>query len=124
MKKIRVMLVDDHVIALHSLALFLRTLGNIEVVGQAASGTEAVALCARVRPDVVLMKVAMADMNGVEAAYQIHSFSPQTRILALTSSSEEQLLDAMLQVGAVGFLSKKASIDELTNAIQAAAVRS
>ena len=117
---IRVMLVDDHTMVRWGLATFLLVFDDFILVGEAESGRTAVDLCAKVLPDVVLMDMAMPDMDGVTATRLIHQQFPQVRIIALTSFKEGKLIRDALEAGAIGYLLKDVSADELAQAIRAA----
>lgn len=117
---IRVVIVDDHAVVRSGLAAFLMAFDDLELAGQAAGGEEAVALCAQVRPDVVLMDLVMPDMDGAAATQAIRQQTPQTRVIVLTSFKEEQLVQAALRAGAIGYLLKNVSAAELASAIRAA----
>jgi NarL family two-component system response regulator LiaR len=117
---IRVMLVDDHTMVRRGLAAFLQVFDDLELVGEAANGDEAVQLCARLLPEVVLMDLAMPDMDGVTATHIIRQRSPSVQVLALTSFTEEKLIQNALQAGAIGYLLKDVTADELAQAIRAA----
>ena len=119
-KPIRVMLVDDHAVVRSGLSAFLLAFDDLELVGEAASGEEAVRLCRRVQPDVVLMDLMMPGMDGVVATRTIRECCPQIQVIALTSFREEKLVQGALQAGAIGYLLKNVSADELANAIRAA----
>ena len=99
---IRVMLVDDHTMVRRGLAAFLQVFDDLELVGEAANGDEAVQLCARLLPDVVLMDLAMPDMDGVTATRINRKRSHSVKVLALTSFTEEKLIQNALQAGAIG----------------------
>lgn len=117
---IRVMLVDDHSMVRHGLATFLKVFDDLELAGEAASGEAAVALCGRVLPDVVLMDLMMPDMDGATATRLIRQQYPTVQVVALTSFKEESLVQSALQAGAIGYLLKDVSADELARAIRAA----
>ncbi len=119
---IRVMLVDDHTMVRCGLATFLEVSDDLELAGEAAGGNEAVQLCARLLPDVVLMDLAMPDMDGVAATRIIRQRFPGVQVLALTSFTEEALIQNALQAGAIGYLLKDVTADELAQAIRAAHV--
>ena len=118
---IRVVIVDDHDMVRSGLSVFLESFEDMELVGEAANGVEAVRLCARVQPDVVLMDLLMPEMDGVAATQAIRQANPQIQVIALTSFAEDQLVERALRAGTIGYLLKNASIDELANAIRAAA---
>ncbi len=117
---IRILMVDDHAMMRIGLATFLASFDDFELVGEASSGVEAVELCEQLDPDVVLMDLVMQDMDGVEATQVILSKQPDTKIIALTSFEEADLVRGVLQVGAVGYLLKGVSSDDLARAIRAA----
>ncbi len=117
---IRVMLVDDHTMVRRGLAAFLQVFDDLELAGEAANGDEAIQLCARLLPDVVLMDLAMPGMDGVTATRIIRQRFPNVQVLALTSFTEEKLIQNALQAGAIGYLLKDVSANELAQAIRAA----
>lgn len=117
---VRLLVVDDHDLFRAGLASLLSAEPEIEVVGQASGGRMGVRLAAELRPDVVLMDVRMPDISGPEATRQILTRDPETRVLALTVSSEDSDVSAVLQAGACGFLAKDTPIDSLVVAIYAA----
>jgi NarL family two-component system response regulator LiaR len=102
------------------LATFLQVSDNLELVGEADSGETAVELCARILPDVILMDIVMPDMDGVTATRLIREQFPTVQVIALTSFKEEKLVQSALQAGAIGYLLKNISADELARAIRAA----
>jgi NarL family two-component system response regulator LiaR len=117
---IRVVLVDDHAMLRRGLATFLLVFDDLELAGEAASGEAAIQLCAQVLPDVVLMDMVMPDMDGVTATHAIRQQFPEVQVIALTSFKEEELVQDALQAGAIGYLLKDVSADELAQAIRAA----
>ena len=117
---IRVMLVDDHTMVRRGLATFLKVFDDLELAGEAASGDAAIQLCAQVLPDVVLMDMVMPDMDGATATRAIRGQFPMVQVIALTSFKEEWLIQSALQAGAIGYLLKDVSADELARAIRAA----
>lgn len=117
---IRVMLVDDHDMVRSGLSVFLEAFADLELVGEAVNGAEAVRLCAKLRPDVVLMDLVMPEMDGMEATRAIRQQFPHVQVIALTSFDDRGLVQGALQAGAVGFLFKNVAIDELAGAIRAA----
>jgi NarL family two-component system response regulator LiaR len=119
-KLIRVMLVDDHAVVRSGLATFLMVCDDMELVGEASSGEQALEMCNRVNPDVVLMDLVMPGMDGATATRKIREACPQIQVLALTSFKEQELVQGALQAGAIGYLLKDISADELANAIRAA----
>ena len=119
-KPIRVMLVDDHAVVRSGLAAFLLAFDDLELAGEAGSGPEALAKCAQSRPDVVLMDLVMPGMDGAVATKAIRQNCPQIQVIALTSFKEEELVQSALAAGAIGYLLKNISADELADAIRAA----
>jgi NarL family two-component system response regulator LiaR len=117
---IRILLVDDHDMVRRGLAVFLLAYDDFVLVGEAANGAEALEKCAGLAPDVVLMDLMMPVMDGVTAIRLIRERHPQTQVIALTSFSEEKLVETSLQAGAIGYLYKNATVDELAAAIRAA----
>jgi two-component system, NarL family, response regulator LiaR len=118
--KIRVLVVDDHPAVLSGLQNMLSLFEDIQVVGLAEDGATAVAMCRRLRPDVVLMDLVMPVMDGREATELILERDPDTRILALTSYTDVELIQSALRAGAMGFLTKSATSDEIASGIRAA----
>lgn len=118
--KIRVMLVDDHNVVRSGLGAFLSVMPDLELVGEAENGAEAVRRCGFLKPDVVLMDLMMPVMDGVTATQQIRAQYPATQVIALTSFQENHLVQNALRAGAVGYLMKNVTADELAAAIRAA----
>jgi len=121
-KRIRVMLVDDHAVVRSGLRAFLSAFDEFELVGEAANGESAIALCQRLQPDVVLMDLMMPGMGGAVATRRLREQYPNTQVIALTSFKESEIVQAALQAGAIGYLLKDISADELANAIRSAAL--
>jgi NarL family two-component system response regulator LiaR len=117
---IRVLLVDDHAMVRRGLATFLKVFDDFELAGEAPDGQAAVQLCAKLQPDVVLMDMVMPDMDGATATRLIRQQFPSVQVLALTSFKEENLVQGALQAGAIGYLLKDVTADELARAIRAA----
>jgi NarL family two-component system response regulator LiaR len=117
---IRVMLVDDHTMVRRGLAAFLKVFDDLQLAGEAESGAAAIQLCAEVLPDVVLMDMVMPDMDGAAATRAIRQQFPQVQVIALTSFKEGELVKNALEAGAIGYLLKDVSADELAGAIRAA----
>ena len=118
--RIRVMLVDDHTMVRRGLATFLRAFDDLELAGEAESGEAAIQLCAAVLPDVILMDMVMPDMDGAAATRAIRQQFPQVQVIALTSFKEGELVKNALAAGAIGYLLKDVSADDLVRAIRAA----
>lgn len=119
-RRIRVLLVDDHEMIRRGLALFLRAFDDLELAGEADDGDEAIRQCANVHPDVVLMDLKMPGVDGVESTRTIRERFPDIHVIALTSFQEEDLVQRAFQAGAIGYLLKHVSADELATAIRAA----
>lgn len=115
---IRVLIADDHMMVRTGLEMFLRSCEDIEVVGQASDGQEAVELCEALQPDVVLMDMVMPRTDGIEATRTILRANPNTRIIALTSFKEDELIYAAVKAGISGYLLKDCTVDELAAAIR------
>lgn len=120
--RIRVMLVDDHDVVRSGLSAFLMVFDDLELVGQARDGNEAVRLCQEIRPDVILMDMVMPNLDGAAATRSIRQNNPDTQVIALTSFKEDDLVHGALEAGAIGYLLKNVSADDLANAIRAAHV--
>lgn len=119
-KLIRVMLVDDHAVVRSGLSTFMMTCDDMELVGEASSGEQALSLCTNTKPDVVLMDLVMPGMDGATATRKIKEHCPEIQVIALTSFKEQDLVQGALQAGAIGYLLKDVSAEELANAIRAA----
>jgi NarL family two-component system response regulator LiaR len=119
-EKTRVMIVDDHAMVRSGLAAFLSVDEDCELVGEAESGAHALRLCAEVSPDVVLMDLMMPAMDGVETTRALRTRFPAVQVIALTSFPEERLIQDVLEAGALSYLLKNVSADELSRAIRAA----
>ena len=115
---IRVMLVDDHPITRRGLQEVLEESGAIEVVGQAVDGEEAVKMAQTTRPDVIVMDVIMPKKDGVEACRDILDLLPDTKVLILTASTEDDAVIDAIAAGATGFVQKYSGGDELVDAIR------
>jgi len=119
MGKIKVLLADDHQIFREGIRLLLEKTSDIEVVGEADNGKEAVAKTGQLLPDVVLMDITMPELNGLEATRQIKEAHPQVKVLILTMHETDQYLAEMLEVGASGYVVKTTSSRDLLAAIRA-----
>lgn len=117
-EKIRVMVVDDHAVVRSGLADFLLAYDDLEMVGEASDGEQAVMLCEKAKPHVVLMDLVMEGMDGAEATRVIRDACPQIQVIALTSFREEALVQKAIQAGAIGYLLKSISAKELAEAIR------
>jgi NarL family two-component system response regulator LiaR len=114
------MLVDDHMMVRRGLATFLKVHDDLQLAGEAESGEDAIRLCAEVQPDVVLMDLVLPNMDGAAATRAIRQKLPQVQILALTSFKEGELIKNALEAGAIGYLLKDVTADDLARAIRAA----
>lgn len=117
---IRVMLVDDHAMVRRGLAAFLKAFDDLKLAGEAESGETAIQLCGEILPDVVLMDMFMPDMDGAAATRIIRQKYPQVQVIALTSFKEGDLIKNALEAGAIAYLLKDVSADDLWRAIRAA----
>jgi len=115
---VRVLIVDDHAIVRKGIRALLSEAGGFEVVGEAGSGQEAVLRAQETHPDVILMDVLMPGMDGIEATRQITSRQPKTRILVLTSFAADNKVFPAIKAGALGYLLKDSSPEELVRAIR------
>ena len=118
---IRLLLVDDHAVVRSGLRMLLASEADVEIVGEAGSGSEAVSAAGSERPNVILMDIGLPDMTGIEAARLIKSKFPNVAIVALTIHEDEEYFFKMLEAGASGYVPKRAAPEELLTAIRAAA---
>jgi DNA-binding NarL/FixJ family response regulator len=119
-KTMRILLADDHRIVREGLRTLLNSEADMKVLAEAANGREAVKLAEELAPDVVVMDVAMPDLNGIEATRQIRAKFPQTRVIALSMHTDRRFMSEMLRAGASGYLWKDGAFDELALAIRTA----
>ena len=117
---IRVMIVDDHDMVRRGLSAFLKAKPDLALVGEARNGREALLVCEQVQPDVILMDLVMPEMSGAEAARAIRERCPDVQVIALTSFQDRDLVQQALQAGAISYLLKNVSANELADAIRAA----
>jgi DNA-binding NarL/FixJ family response regulator len=120
MARIRVLIADDHALMREGIGALLRSHDDLEVVGEAADGQEAVARCRRLRPDVVLMDVAMPGLGGLEATLQLRREMPEVRVLVLTQYDDREYVARFLKCGVAGYVLKQSAGAELAAAIRAA----
>jgi len=120
MKKIRVLIVDDHTLVRDGIRALLSLVSDIEVVGEAANGKEALEKVRELLPDVVLMDLSMPLMSGLEATRRIRKEFPRMRVLALTQYDDSEYVIPVIEAGACGFVTKMMAFSELAQAIQAA----
>jgi len=117
---IRVLIVDDHAMVRSGLRNFLLAFSDLELVGEASSGEEALTLCDQTQPDVVLMDMVLPGLDGAQATQTIRQRHPQTQVIALTSFREGDLVERAMKAGAISYLLKDVSSVELAQAIRAA----
>jgi NarL family two-component system response regulator LiaR len=117
---IRIAVIDDHTKVHMNIEAALATFEDLDLVAHGSNGREALQLCMECHPDIVLMDVIMPGMNGIEATQAIHARFPDIKILALSSFQDDEAVHAMLQAGAIGYVLKTASIDELAHTIRSA----
>jgi NarL family two-component system response regulator LiaR len=117
---IRVMIVDDHDMVRRGLSAFLKAKPDLELVGEARNGREALLVCEQAQPDVILMDLVMPEMSGAEATRAIRERCPEVRVIALTSFQDKDLVQQALQAGAISYLLKNVSANELADAIRGA----
>jgi NarL family two-component system response regulator LiaR len=120
MKPIRVLIVDDHAMVRKGLVAFLKNQPGLELIGEARDGQEAIDACEQCHPDVILMDLVMPELGGVAATRTIHQRWPNVQVIALTSFQEKELVQDALQAGAIGYLLKNVSGEELAEAIRQA----
>lgn len=115
---IRIVIVDDHAVVRSGLSDFVLVFDDFDLIGEADGGRSAIDLCAKLKPDVVLMDMVMPDIDGATATQAIRTANPDVQIIALTSFREEELVNAALKAGAIGYLLKNVTAQELANAIR------
>jgi NarL family two-component system response regulator LiaR len=119
MTKTEVLIVDDHPIVRQGLRTYLELLDDIDVIGEAKNGLEAVAQVRQCRPDIVLMDLVMPGMDGIEATAQVGTISPSTRVIVLTSFADDERVFPAIRAGAAGYLLKDVTPADLVSAIRA-----
>jgi len=115
---IRILIADDHQIVLDGLRLLLEAKEDIKVVGEAVNGREAVQKTRQLKPDIVIMDIAMSELNGIEATRQIHELSPATRVIILSMHATAEYINRALKAGACGYLLKESTGIELIDAVR------
>ena len=118
MKRIAVLLVEDHTIVRQGLRLLIEATGDIEIVGEAKTGREAVLMARNLQPEVIVMDIAMPLLNGLQATRQILKDSPESRVLILSAHSDLEYVEQVVKAGALGYLVKQSSGDVLATAIR------
>jgi DNA-binding NarL/FixJ family response regulator len=116
-KQITVLLAEDHAIVRQGLCALLKADGNFEIIGQARTGREAVAMAAKLKPQVILMDIAMPLLNGLEATRQILTANPLARVVILSAHSDDEYIERAIGAGVAGFLEKQTSAEILTKAL-------
>src|SRR5437899_5801178 len=121
MKRIRILLVDDHAVVRQGFKMILAAQADMEIVGEAGNGREAVEQAEQLRPDVVVMDVAMPELNGIEATRRLLATVPHTRVLALSMHKDSVYVREILRAGARGYLLKDSIDTDLISAVRAVA---
>jgi len=121
MKRTRILLVDDHAVVRQGFKMILDAQSDMEIVGEAGNGREAVELAAQLRPDIVVMDVAMPELNGIEATRRVIAAGPHIRVIALSMHKDSVYVREILRAGARGYLLKDSGADDLVKAIRAVA---
>ncbi len=117
---IKLIIVDDHAVVRSGLSKFLKVYKDFQLVAEASDGKEAVQMVSLHNPDVVLMDLMMPEVDGIAATREIHQKYPKVKVIALTSFSEQNMVQGALQAGAIGYLQKNITASELANAIRSA----
>jgi two-component system, NarL family, response regulator NreC len=121
MKRIRILLADDHAVVRQGFKMILGAQSDMEIVGEAGNGREAVELAENLKPDIVVMDVAMPELNGIEATRRLSTSSPHTRVVALSMHKDNVYVREILRAGARGYLLKDSVAADVVNAIRAVA---
>jgi NarL family two-component system response regulator LiaR len=116
--QIRIMIVDDHDMVRRGLSAYLKMQSDLRLIAEAGNGEEAVRVCEQFHPDVILMDIVMPKMGGVEATHIIRTRFPETQVIGLTSFQDRDLVQEMLRAGAIGYLLKNVTGEELADAIR------
>ena len=114
---IHILIADDHLLLREAWSMILRKDHRFMIIGSCSNSTQAVKLSRKLKPDILLLDINMAPYNGIEAAQKIRLISPETRIIALTMSNDPAYAKKMFQLGAMGYVTKNSSIEEMTEAI-------
>ncbi len=121
MSKTRIMIVDDHALMREGIIAFLKFHDDIEIVGEASNGLEAIAKAGKLKPDVILMDISMPELGGIEATVEIKKMLPDAKILILTQYSDKEYVSRLLKAGVSGYILKQALGSDLISAIRAVA---
>lgn len=121
MSKIRVMIVDDHALVREGIAAFLKMSADIDVIGEASDGMEAIEKVKKLNPDIILMDIAMPKLGGIEALIEVKKINPKVKVLVLTQYEDKEYIKRFLKAGASGYILKKAVGSDLITAIKAVA---
>jgi len=121
MRRTRILLADDHAVVRQGFKMILSAQGDMEIVGEAANGREAVELAEQLKPDIVVMDVAMPELNGIEATRRLAGTAPHTRVIALSMHKDSVYVREILRAGARGYLLKDSGAEDLVRAIRAVA---
>jgi DNA-binding NarL/FixJ family response regulator len=121
MKRTRILLADDHAVVRQGFKMILGAQTDMEIVGEAANGREAVDLAVQLNPDIVVMDVAMPELNGIEATRRLVAANPHTRVIALSMHKDSVYVREILRAGARGYLLKDSGADDLVKAVRAVA---
>ena len=121
MKRIRILLADDHAVVRQGFKMILGAQTDMEIVGEAANGREAVELAETLKPDIVVMDVAMPELNGIEATRRLFTNNPHIRVIALSMHKDSVYVREILRAGARGYLLKDSGADDLVKAVRAVA---
>ncbi|HUC84254.1 MAG TPA: response regulator transcription factor [Candidatus Acidoferrales bacterium] len=117
MKKLRILIADDHKMVREGLCLLIGTQPDMQVVGEAANGREALSQARELQPDVVVMDLSMPELNGLQATERLQTECPATRVVAITANEDESYLRQLCKVGVAGYVLKRSASDELVKAI-------
>ncbi|MDQ7858408.1 MAG: response regulator transcription factor [Armatimonadota bacterium] len=120
MRRIRVVIADDHAIVREGVRMILSAHPDIQVVGEAGGGEDAVAMAQSLHPDVVIMDISMPGMNGIEATQRIRQRAPEVNVVALTMHEDDHYVFQLLRAGAAGYVLKRAAATDLVDAVRAA----
>jgi two-component system, NarL family, response regulator NreC len=121
MRRTRILLADDHAVVRQGFKMLLSAQGDMEIVGEASNGREAVELAEQLKPDIVVMDVAMPELNGIEATRRLAGSAPHTRVIALSMHKDSVYVREILRAGARGYLLKDSGAEDLVRAIRAVA---